>query len=174
MMEIISEYLNYVLIEENSSHAAKTIFNLTELINSIILNNEMVIKNKGLRLTKKLDPEVMIKSSKNLCGVILENLLSNAIKFTEKNKEIKIELYQSNKSIFIRISDEGLGIPIEEQHLIYQKFARLTPKPTAGETSSGLGLSIVKQLIDKLGAKISFESSPILGTQFTIEFPKEQ
>lgn len=173
MMEIISEYLNYILIEEDSSHAAKTIFNFTELIDTILMQNEMVIKNKSQRLIKKLDDEVMIKSSRNLCGVIFKNLLSNAIKFTEPNKEIKVELYQNSKSIFLRVSDEGQGIPKEEHHLVFQKFARLTPKPTGGETSSGLGLSVVLQLVEKLGAKISFESNPILGSQFTVEFPKE-
>jgi signal transduction histidine kinase len=174
MLDIINAYLNYMLIEEKSALSNKAIFNFTELITLIINQNQVAINNKKLILNKQLENEVMISSSKSFCGIIFENLLSNAIKFTAPNKEIKIELYQEPNSIFLRISDEGLGIPKEEQHLIFGKFVKLSTKPTGGENSSGLGLSIVKQLVDRIGAKISFESSPLLGTQFLVEFPKEQ
>ena len=172
MMEIIGEYLNYTLIEESRENPAKEKFNLTEYLNFILDQNTEVLNNKSIRLSKKLDLAVTLNSNKNICGNIIENLLSNAVKFSEPGKEISVELYQNEKNIYLRISDEGLGIPKEEQHLVFQKYAKLSTKPTQGEKSTGLGLSIVKQLVDKIGAKITFESTPLLGTKFLIEFPK--
>jgi signal transduction histidine kinase len=172
MMEIIGDYLNYTLTEESRENPTKEKFDLTEYLNFILEQNSEVLNNKLIHLSKKLDPAVILNSNKNICGHIIENLLSNAVKFSETGKEITVELYQSEKSIFLRISDEGQGIPKEEQHLVFQKYAKLSTKPTQGETSTGLGLSIVKQLVDKIGAKISFESTPLLGTKFLIEFPK--
>lgn len=172
MMDIIGDYLNYTLIDESNERPDKVIFDFTEYINYILNQNEIAIINKSLIMTKKLEMGVMINSNKNICGNIIENLLSNAIKFTESGRKIFIELYQNEKSIFLQISDEGLGIPKEEHHLVFRKFAKLSTKPTEGEGSTGLGLAIVKQLVDKIGAKITFESNQHKGTKFLVEFPK--
>ena len=171
MLTIISEYLNYIAIEENAQIDSKSEFNLTDYLNYIINQNELAISSKSIQLVKKIDNNIIINSNKNIWGIILENLLSNAIKYSDFGKEISVELYRGQSSILLRISDEGMGIPKEEQHLIFQKFNRLSNKPTGGETSTGLGLAIVKQMVDKIGAKISFESSPLIGTKFLIEFP---
>lgn len=172
MMDIIGDYLNYTLIDESNERPEKVVFNFTEYLQYILTQNEIAIMNKSLILTKKLEPGVLINSNKNICGNIIENLLSNAIKFTENGKNILIELYQNEKNIILQISDEGLGIPKEEQHLVFQKFAKLSTKPTEGEGSTGLGLAIVKQMVDKIDAKISFESIQHKGTKFLVEFPK--
>lgn len=100
-------------------------------------------------------------------------MLSNAIKYSEANKNISIDLTQNESQIQFTITDQGMGIPKDEQHLIFQKFVKLSNKPTAGENSSGIGLSIVRQLVDKLGAKISFTSNRF-GTKFLVEFPRAE
>jgi signal transduction histidine kinase len=173
MMSIINEHLNYILIEENSYQVIKSTFNFANLIDQIVLQNEIAIKNKNLNCLLNLDHSITLSSSIIYCEAIIDNLLSNAIKYSEANKNISIDLTQNESQIQFTITDQGMGIPKDEQHLIFQKFVKLSNKPTAGENSSGIGLSIVRQLVDKLGAKISFTSNRF-GTKFLVEFPRAE
>jgi len=171
MMSIINEHLNYILIEENGYQVIKSTFNISEVIDQTVAQNEVAIKNKNLNCILNLDRDLTISSSLIYCEAIFDNLLSNAIKYSESGKTVTIDLFQDEQNIIFSISDQGIGIPIEEQHLIFQKFVKLSNKPTAGENSSGIGLAIVKQLVDKLGGKIYFTSSKE-GSKFVVEFHK--
>lgn len=173
MMSIINEHLNYILIEENGYQVIKSTFNISEVIDQTVAQNEVAIKNKNLNCILNLDRDLTISSSLIYCEAIFDNLLSNAIKYSESGKTVTIDLFQDEQNIIFSISDQGIGIPIEEQHLIFQKFVKLSNKPTAGENSSGIGLAIVKQLVDKLGGKIYFTSSKE-GSKFVVEFHKSK
>jgi signal transduction histidine kinase len=107
---------------------------------------------------------------------VLDNLLSNAIKFSPYGKNVWIRLGTSNlgankPSIRIEIQDEGQGIAIEEMTRLFGKFARLSARPTGGEQSTGLGLSIVKKLAEAMNGKVWCESTPGAGATFIVELP---
>jgi len=101
---------------------------------------------------------------------IFDNLLSNAIKFSNNDKKIQINIMKDRQQLVFKIQDEGQGIEEEDQKKLFQSFQRLSTRPTGGESSTGLGLSIVKQIVDKLGAKIWFESKIKVGTTFYVSF----
>ena len=107
----------------------------------------------------------------SLLNRALDNLLTNAIKFTEHNKNIYLTLTCGNDFASITVMDEGPGIPKEEHHLLFKKFQKLTPKPTNGESSTGLGLSIVKQLVEELSGTVEVESRIGQGSRFTLKLP---
>ena len=113
---------------------------------------------------------VEILSDPNLIRRILENLISNAIKFSEANSRIWIDLKSLDDSIMITVKDEGVGIPTEEIPRIFSRYGNISSRATAGEQSNGIGLSIVKRIIDELNGKIRCQSAPGLGTSFIIEF----
>jgi signal transduction histidine kinase len=73
----------------------------------------------------------------------------------------------------LSVADQGPGISLDDQAKLYQKFQKLSNKPTGGESSTGLGLSIVKRLIERMGGKIECESSEGAGATFTIELPNQ-
>ena len=98
----------------------------------------------------------------------VENLISNAIKFSDPNSEILITAYNTKSWVDISVSDTGPGIPENEIPRLFKKFQRLNAKPTAGEKSIGLGLSIVKKYIHAMGGKIKVESKLGEGSTFTI------
>ena len=102
----------------------------------------------------------------------LINLLSNAIKFSEEGKKITIQLQKQQEKIVISIADEGLGIPTEEQHYLFDRFFRASN--VSNVQGTGLGLYIVKKYIDMLQGKISFRSIAGKGTTFTISIPYEE
>lgn len=102
---------------------------------------------------------------------VFENLLSNALKFSPIQSQIRVSLGRENEQFVFRISDQGPGLSEAEQALLFEKFMRLTPKPTAGEHSSGLGLSISKKLVEAMSGSIGCESQLGQGSCFFVTFP---
>jgi signal transduction histidine kinase len=102
---------------------------------------------------------------------ILDNLLSNAIKFSNNGGKVGLNVEITGRILRIRIKDSGPGISQEDQKKLFQPFQRLSARPTAGEASSGLGLSIVKSLSTKLGGTITCQSEIGEGAQFVLELP---
>lgn len=102
---------------------------------------------------------------------ILDNLVSNASKFSEKGKTIHLRVWSASEQILFSVRDQGPGISEEDQQKMFKKFQRLTARPTAGEGSTGLGLSITKVLVDKLNGTIDVKSKVGEGTEFIVSLP---
>jgi signal transduction histidine kinase len=111
-------------------------------------------------------------SDRQLLGRMLENLLSNAIKYTTQGKNVWISVSEEKDAVSIRISDEGVGIPQEELPHLFSKYSKISSRTTAGESSTGLGLSIVKRICEELNGNISCESSLGKGSVFTVVLKK--
>ena len=107
-------------------------------------------------------------------GRIVDNLLSNAIKYTLRGKKVFMSLTGSDHDFSIKIRDQGQGFTEADQEKMFRKFQKLSAQPTAGESSTGLGLSIVKNLVDKMNGKISFESRKDIGSEFTVIFQRDR
>lgn len=102
---------------------------------------------------------------------ILENLISNAIKFSPHHKEVLIRVIHTETHVKIEVIDRGAGIKAEEISKLFRKFQKLSSQPTGGERSTGLGLSIAKELVTSLKGRISVESEVNKGTKFIVELP---
>lgn len=103
---------------------------------------------------------------------VYENLISNAIKFSPANKNINVKIWEDGEKIRSIISDEGPGISKEDQKKLFGKFQVLSTKPTGGEKSTGLGLSIVKKYIEAMKGKVWCESEPGKGAHFYIDLDR--
>src|SRR4051794_32987704 len=104
-------------------------------------------------------------------GTVLDNLVSNAIKFSKPDKRMTVTISRSGTNLICAVSDEGPGLSKEDLARIFQRGARLTPQPTGGETSSGYGLAITRNLVRQLGGRIWCESLEGKGTSFTFSLP---
>ena len=103
---------------------------------------------------------------------VLENLLSNAIKFTPPGKEIEIALECCAHLVRTSIKDAGPGLTADDQTRLFTRFQRLSARPTGGESSTGLGLSIVKDLIELHGGRVGAKNHPHGGSIFWFELPR--
>jgi signal transduction histidine kinase len=112
-----------------------------------------------------------VLTDKHLLMEIMENLISNAIKFSPSDGNIYVRLNYYNNKWELEVEDEGQGIKEEEMDKLYTRFQKLSTSPTAGESSTGLGLSIVKGYVDTLKGNIRCESEWQKGTKFIIGFP---
>ena len=102
----------------------------------------------------------------------IDNLISNAIKYSPIGGKISVLVTHDEDNAIIRITDEGAGLSPEDLGRLFGRFQRLSAKPTAGESSTGLGLSIVKRIIDMHGGEVTAASpGPGQGSTFTITLP---
>lgn len=141
-------------------------FNLSELLINQIIQMEDIIEDKQIDLVSNIEENIFINSEPNYLEIVFNNLLSNAIKFTNKNGIIKISLRKINNKYIIKFEDNGCGMDKETGNRIFEKFYQ-------GDTShskegNGLGLALVKKVVDILGGSIEVESEKDIGSVFTI------
>lgn len=102
---------------------------------------------------------------------VIHNLVGNAIKFSPRGGVVRIALEQHDHMAVVRVSDQGPGIPLTEQKLLFRPFSRTSVTPAGGEKGSGLGLAICKKIIEGHQGRIWVESTPHQGTTFSFTLP---
>jgi signal transduction histidine kinase len=152
-----------------------------ENLKSVSLNklaNEAIIIVQPLAIQKSI--EIFIHSNKELhlttfpenIEIIFNNLLSNAVKYNKDGGRVDISIHEEKNNIVIEVEDTGIGMTKEETNKLFKEFVRIKNKKTKNISGSGLGLSIVKKVVDNYHGTISVESIPDQGTTFTIQIPK--
>ena len=144
---------------------------LSELIKNIYHSFESKIKDKNLMVRLNLT-SIHAEVDRQYLLQILENLLSNAIKFSPQGKSIFLNLWVHDGKAHIGIKDEGPGISSDDQEKLFHKYQQLSAKPTGGESSTGLGLSIVKKYTELMNGNVWCESEPGKGAKFVVTFKK--
>ena len=149
-------------------------FDIKHLIVQRLDNYKDEVKSKNLALETVLpEEECLIATDKEYLSRIIDNLMSNAIKFSDRNKFVHITLKTDTESYQLSIKDEGPGFSEKDKESLYKKFAKLSAQPTAGENSSGLGLALVKNLVDKLDGEITLITKLGKGSEFVVSIPKK-
>jgi signal transduction histidine kinase len=144
-----------------------------QLIESILTQFQKKIEKKGLKLTWKntLDPNQIIHTDAEKLHLILSNLLANAIQFNSANGSIGIDSFLENELLVIKVRDTGIGISIEQQEKIYDRFYQVEEGSTKTYGGHGLGLCITKALLDILEGTVQLKSELGKGTEFTLTLP---
>jgi len=172
MQRLINDLLDINRIEQGATIVKKIPVRLSELIHS--MQRQFMTwsedKNILLQFENNFVTDV-IETDPDILQRILDNLISNALKFSASGKAIRVQSSEKNSELVIKVIDEGPGITKEELPLLFGKFQKLSSRPTAGEGSSGLGLSIVKELVQFLEGTIRVESTPGKGTAFIVILP---
>lgn len=173
MIDLVNEILNTDLMDSGRYELTYEVIDLNILIKSLIAMNKFQLKQKDIKIIFVDKTIAHVFSDMNVVKQILSNLVSNAIKFSPSGKNIFINVIHSkiDSSTSVEVQDEGPGISAEDKKKLFTKFAKLTARPTAGESSTGLGLSIVKKLSDIIKGDISCESEPGKGAKFTLLIP---
>ncbi|GAB1429232.1 hypothetical protein MASR2M18_00620 [Ignavibacteria bacterium] len=128
---------------------------------------------KNIKVTADIPPDsAVVRADKNCLTAVLDNLASNAVKFSPLGSEIRISYSDAGRKMRIVVIDQGPGLTDEDKKKAFGKFAKLSAKPTGGEHSSGLGLSIVKKMAEATGCTVGCESEYGKGSTFYIEIPK--
>lgn len=171
-MSLIRNMLDMRSIEGDGITMKWEDVDVVQTLKGVLKNTKAIaeLKNINLKFSAKQD-SITVHTDKHYLTRIIENLLSNALKFSQTDMSIGIRIFLEDEMACIAVVDEGPGIPLEEQKQMYQKYMSLSSKPTDGESTTGLGLYIVKALSDKIKGEISCESIVGKGTTFSVRLP---
>lgn len=169
LTEILDDFLSLDKLEEGVvvAHLENVCINgiITDVIEEI-----RAIAKAGQRIQFEEHLEnTMVYIDRIMFRNIMINLISNAIKYSNENTSIKIGARNNMSNLYIDISDHGIGIPLEDQPHIFERFFRATN--TGNTQGTGLGMNIVKRYVELLNGDISFKSVPEKGTRFSLRFP---
>lgn len=171
-LDIVNDFLKEEHLESETIYIKKTRFDVLERIVATLDKLIATNKTKRFRLITELK-NANINTDSVKFFQIIHNLVSNAIKFTPDNGEIDIIIEEKQSSFVFRVRDNGIGIPDDLHPGIFDKRTKSGRNGLNNELSTGLGLSIVKNLTELLGGRVWFESQEKKGSVFSIELPKE-
>jgi signal transduction histidine kinase len=167
-LSMIRNLLDNRKLEDQGIDYTPTPLNLSIVLNSLVKNYRNLAVRKKIQIHFNASPNVVVYADKLYLFRIFENLISNALKFSPEGRNIYISVEEEEAGVLVKVRDEGPGINQEDQKNLYRKFQRLSAKPTGGESSTGLGLSIVKALTEKMGSALNCISEEGKGTTFTV------
>ena len=173
-VRLIREYVTQEFLESTTVGVIKKrvdiVVELREVINQYKKSEDDIAKTFNLhsqqeKIYVEIDSFKMIQ--------VIQNLISNAIKFTPDGGVINLYIEEKKEEVIIIVEDNGVGIPANKQDCLFEKFTKARRQGLKGESSIGLGMSIIKTIIEWHNGKIWFESEENKGTTFYIELPKE-
>jgi signal transduction histidine kinase/Flp pilus assembly protein TadD len=179
MLEMTTNLLDINAIEQGKVHFDIHRLNLSQTLREIVQMNQYRADAKNISIEILLpNTSVYAFADENALMQIIENLLSNAVKYSPLGTSIKASVSAVSSALLpsetiarIAISDEGPGLTNEDKRKLFGKFARLSAQPTAGEHSTGLGLSIVKRMVEQMNGYVFCESQQGSGATFIVELP---
>ncbi len=170
-LNLVKDILDISAIEQQKINKKEEVINLREFFAKEIKIHQTVANKKNIKIHLIYESQHSeLFTDPELLRRIFDNLISNAVKFSYHNRNIYVNVKGTADKVILTIKDEGQGMTeLDKQHL-FEKFKKLSARPTAGESSTGLGLSIVKLLVEQLNGTITCESEWGHGTTFILEF----
>ena len=170
LTNMIEKILDVEAIESKKLNIKLEKINLSEIATSTVKRFEAEAKRKQIQLLPSINENIIIKADNSFLIQVLENLISNAIKFSPKGKNIFIKVFSHQNMSVFEVKDEGPGLSDKDKKKLFRKYQKLSNNPTANESSTGLGLSIVKKFVKNMGGEIWCESEPSKGASFFCKF----
>lgn len=166
---MVDSLLTLENIETGNIIPSYTKFKIGDLTDQIITNAKPLLQKSQKIIFNKGSDETIYQDA-NILTIIITNLLYNAIKYSKENSMIKVKCSYNRANIYVSIGDNGIGIPSNEQNLIFKRFFRA--KNVNYYPGTGIGLNIVNGYVKCLNGTISFKSKENLGTVFNVQLPK--
>ena len=170
MFELISQILESEALESGQLSITRKPVDLAHVAGRVVESNRKQAERKGQLIVfhTQRHGRVTVAGSAEWLTEAMENLVSNAIKYSPPDKEIRVTVRRADEYVEFEVKDEGPGLTDEDKERLFQKFQRLSTKPTGGESSTGLGLSIVKQIVELHDGTVVVESERDAGSAFII------
>ncbi len=167
---LMESLFNWASLQMNTVEVNKDKIPLHEVAREVLDGAAEATKTKGLSLASQCD-NVHVYAHRDMLFAVLRNLVSNAVKFTPAGGAITIKALQQNNLTAITVADTGVGISEQQMSEIFKLDQRMTTQGTAGETGSGLGLLLCRDLVERQGGELMVESAVGQGTIFSIVLP---
>ncbi len=172
LLNMVNNLLDVSKIESGKFELNYQSFDLVQHIVGITDINRTNAQAKSLTLNVEARPSVIfISADADKLEQVMNNLLSNAIKFSKSGTNIMVLIERHDRDVEVSVIDQGQGIPLDEQKKLFLPFQKTSVRGTAGEQSTGLGLAIIKKIIDAHKGTIRVDSKPGMGSTFSFVLP---
>jgi signal transduction histidine kinase len=171
MRDLVTNLLDANAIEQGKFTSNVERCNLRALVEQSVDHNQQSATRKNIAIRVGTSDGLWAKADRAATLQILDNLISNAVKYSPPNTTVHVHTLPETGSILVSVRDEGPGISEADQKKMFQKFTRLTARPTGGESSTGLGLSIVKRLAEAMSGSVQCQSVLGFGSTFLLRLP---
>lgn len=170
---MIEGILSYTRLEENPGALTKTDLDLSSVAAETALLLGGAFTKASIQLSTRLAPAAPLRADYDSMRSVIQNLLENSLKYSLPKTEVVLEVRDLPTEVVLRVADQGIGIPAADQKRIFERFYRAGDEMTRKTRGSGIGLALVKRIVDFHGGAIQVQSKVDEGTEMTIVFPKE-
>lgn len=173
MNRLVKELLQLSRMENQQEQWSMKELNIIPLLQNAVTKVELTAaaKKQQLNILFKSDERLPVVVDRDKIEQVVLNILSNSIKYTQEGGRIDVDALRREKTVYIIVSDNGIGIPEEELGRVFERFFRVDKARSRAMGGTGLGLSISKQIVDEHGGNIEIESKEGRGTKVTISLP---
>ena len=169
MLELVKRFLGAEAIDDGRLAMGAAPVDLAGLAVHVADRFQPAARKKDQTLTVRTGGPAWVTGDRDWLKEVADNLVSNAVKYTPKGRAIHVEVRQESGRVQFRVSDQGPGLTAEDKAKLFGRFQRLSAQPTGDESSTGLGLSIVKKVVEMHGGRVWAESAPGRGATFIVE-----
>ena len=170
-MRLVGDLLLLVRIQEGTFRIEPEEVDLRRIVEQAVEAARPAAAKREIQLTANTSSTPSFEGDPHRLGQVVDNLLSNAIKFTPKGGEVSVRLGSSNGAAAIEVTDTGTGIPEDEQEFLFDRLYRAPSAAASAVPGVGLGLTIVKAIVDAHHGRVTLESEPGVGATFRVELP---
>ncbi len=176
MNELISTLLNITRLESGAIVINENLVDINQIARQVIEEMDIPAKSRSVRLTlsAKSNEPTKIQSDGPLIKEVITNLVSNSVKYSKEGGQVKLSILNNPNYVTLVVKDNGLGIPEGSRSQIFTKFFRASNVVQVETNGTGLGLYMVRGLVDELGGSITFTSSESKGTTFKVKLPRKR
>lgn len=172
-LHLINDILAIARADDSKIQISKIETNITNVIQSVIRQQMPILETHDQKLIFDSSQPIKIHADAEKIRIVLENLISNASKYSPDHTEIKVFVTQGEKNTKLEVADQGFGISPNDMKKLFQKFSRLPNPNMVKAQGSGLGLYLVKKIIELHDGSIDVESDGSTGTKFIVQLPNK-
>ncbi len=169
MTNLIEEMLMFTRIEQKTIGLQLTDVSLGNIADEVLEEQALIWDEKEISVHRIYEEDITVDGDKRLLARLIQNLVQNAFKYGRQGGNIWIRIARLDDKVVLSIEDDGIGIPEEDQHLIWNRFYR-GDSSRSNSNSTGLGLALVKEIAELHGGKVGVESENDKGSKFYVEF----
>ena len=175
LARMITEYLDITRLESGAIEVRRSPVRVEALVERLLMMLDPMASQRGIRLLGRFAPDLpALVADPDLLGRAVENLVSNAIKYSPPDTEVTVTASADSASVSIEVADRGYGIPEADLARIFDKFYRVPRVQDAGVPGTGLGLSLVREIAELHGGRVSVKSEVGAGSTFTLRLPRSE
>jgi signal transduction histidine kinase/ligand-binding sensor domain-containing protein len=173
MLELVKNLLDVNRLESGAMQLYRVEVDIAPIVGSVAAQyaERAALKSIQIGFSCEAERSVVFVDEQAFMQV-MDNLVSNAVKYSPHGKNVFVRVKSSDNAVRVEVEDEGPGISEEDMKKLFGKFARLSARPTGGEHSTGLGLSIVKKMVEAMNGAVWCESELGKGAKFIVELPR--